>query len=90
MLASSVGLFVALALTGVAQVVSIHDWCARLPDADDPRIVLGARPVVTCGAGELSITPTVAVVGFASIGAIAAGAGVVGVARRLREQRRST
>ncbi|MEU3649007.1 hypothetical protein AB0E59_36925 [Lentzea sp. NPDC034063] len=90
--------FVALAFTGIAQIISLRGWCEddavkqiRAGTGFTSELQLDSTPAVLCRSGsaalELPISPSVATVVFAAIGAAISMFVLVRAARDVRASR---
>lgn len=77
---------ICLALLAVAQIVSAHDWCERLPGPATAELRVGAQPALLCHTGtgtlELNVAPAVVMIGLAVAGLAVGVYAVVIAARR--------
>lgn len=90
--------FIVLALTSIAQIISLHGWCEddaikeiRAGTGFASELQLDSTPAVLCRSGsvafELPISPSVATIVFAVIGAALSVFVLVRAARDVRESR---
>jgi hypothetical protein len=85
-------IFFVVGALGLAQIVSLHQWCGRdAPDRSQAELRIGSVPAVVCRSDsatlELPISPAVVTVIAAVIGAAVSLMTLLTTARRVRDAR---